>query len=163
MAAPSRGLAILSLCLSFSASLCLAIAIVGLADYSFSFFFTYRRFLLLPFFSVWACQALAAFVAALETHGIGATPRVRRGIDIDAGCGQLSTRRKKHDEKEERRRAQQQSDPGAALPSAEEAAAAASAYAAAAADEASVELRRVAGVAMARGAQPSEAAVAGGW
>jgi hypothetical protein len=107
-------------------------------------------------------QALAAFVAVLETHGIGATPRVRRGIDIDAGCGQLSTKRKKHDEKEERRRAQQpQSDTGAGTFA--EAADAASAYASTAADETSAELRRVAAAAMARGAQPSEAAVAGGW
>ncbi|MEM6929462.1 MAG: 23S rRNA (adenine(2503)-C(2))-methyltransferase RlmN [Myxococcota bacterium] len=29
------------------------------------------------------------FVAVLERHGVPATVRVRRGIDIDAGCGQL--------------------------------------------------------------------------
>ena len=29
------------------------------------------------------------FVRILGTHGITATPRTRRGIDIDAGCGQL--------------------------------------------------------------------------
>jgi 23S rRNA (adenine2503-C2)-methyltransferase len=29
------------------------------------------------------------FVAILESYGIAATVRVRRGIDIDAGCGQL--------------------------------------------------------------------------
>lgn len=36
-------------------------------------------------------QAPAArqFVEVLERHGIDATVRVRRGIDIDAGCGQL--------------------------------------------------------------------------
>ena len=29
------------------------------------------------------------FIAILETYGVPATPRTRRGIDIDAGCGQL--------------------------------------------------------------------------
>jgi 23S rRNA (adenine2503-C2)-methyltransferase len=33
----------------------------------------------------------AAFVATLERHGVPATVRVRRGIDIDAGCGQLKS------------------------------------------------------------------------
>jgi len=33
--------------------------------------------------------ALARFVAELQRHGIRATVRMRRGIDIDAGCGQL--------------------------------------------------------------------------
>jgi 23S rRNA (adenine2503-C2)-methyltransferase len=33
-----------------------------------------------------------AFVAILETRGIPTTLRVRRGIDIDAGCGQLRAR-----------------------------------------------------------------------
>lgn len=33
-----------------------------------------------------------AFVAALAQHGVPATVRVRRGIDIDAGCGQLRSR-----------------------------------------------------------------------
>ncbi len=32
------------------------------------------------------------FVAILEEHGVPATVRVRRGIDIDAGCGQLRDR-----------------------------------------------------------------------
>lgn len=32
-----------------------------------------------------------AFIAALARHGIPATVRVRRGIDIDAGCGQLKS------------------------------------------------------------------------
>jgi 23S rRNA (adenine2503-C2)-methyltransferase len=32
-----------------------------------------------------------AFVAALARHGIPATVRVRRGLDIDAGCGQLKS------------------------------------------------------------------------
>lgn len=32
-----------------------------------------------------------AFVAALASHGVPATVRVRRGIDIDAGCGQLKS------------------------------------------------------------------------
>jgi 23S rRNA (adenine2503-C2)-methyltransferase len=31
------------------------------------------------------------FVAILEEHGVPATVRVRRGIDIDAGCGQLKS------------------------------------------------------------------------
>ncbi len=35
---------------------------------------------------------VAAFVAELGRHRIPATVRVRRGIDIDAGCGQLSER-----------------------------------------------------------------------
>ena len=29
------------------------------------------------------------FIAILEAYGVPATPRTRRGIDIDAGCGQL--------------------------------------------------------------------------
>ena len=33
-----------------------------------------------------------AFREALESHGIPATVRMRRGIDIQAGCGQLATR-----------------------------------------------------------------------
>ena len=32
---------------------------------------------------------VAAFQAALEQHGVSSTVRVRRGIDIGAGCGQL--------------------------------------------------------------------------
>ena len=32
-----------------------------------------------------------AFIAELARHGVPATVRVRRGIDIDAGCGQLTT------------------------------------------------------------------------
>ena len=31
------------------------------------------------------------FIAELENSGVAASVRVRRGIDIDAGCGQLST------------------------------------------------------------------------
>jgi adenine C2-methylase RlmN of 23S rRNA A2503 and tRNA A37 len=31
-----------------------------------------------------------AFIKVLEGYGVTATPRVRRGIDIDAGCGQAS-------------------------------------------------------------------------
>lgn len=34
-----------------------------------------------------------AFVARLEEYGVPATLRVRRGIDIDAGCGQLKSKR----------------------------------------------------------------------
>ena len=37
-------------------------------------------------------EAADAFVAELERHGIPATLRVRRGIDIDAGCGQLKAK-----------------------------------------------------------------------
>jgi 23S rRNA (adenine2503-C2)-methyltransferase len=35
--------------------------------------------------------ATDAFVETLERYGVSATVRVRRGIDIDAGCGQLTT------------------------------------------------------------------------
>ena len=42
-----------------------------------------------------------AFVKVLqEEFGISATPRVRRGIDIDAGCGQLKTKVEKKERKE---------------------------------------------------------------
>eukprot|EP00611_Tribonema_gayanum_P019109 TRINITY_DN3253_c1_g1_i7.p1 TRINITY_DN3253_c1_g1~~TRINITY_DN3253_c1_g1_i7.p1 ORF type:complete len:458 (-),score=149.58 TRINITY_DN3253_c1_g1_i7:30-1373(-) len=34
--------------------------------------------------------AVAEFVDTLARHSVPATPRVRRGIDIDAGCGQLT-------------------------------------------------------------------------
>ncbi len=37
-------------------------------------------------------EAAAVFVEILESHGIPATIRVRRGIDIDAGCGQLKSK-----------------------------------------------------------------------
>lgn len=30
-------------------------------------------------------------LAILESYGVPATPRTRRGIDIDAGCGQLKS------------------------------------------------------------------------
>jgi 23S rRNA (adenine2503-C2)-methyltransferase len=36
--------------------------------------------------------ATDAFVSVLEGYGVSATVRVRRGIDIDAGCGQLTTK-----------------------------------------------------------------------
>jgi 23S rRNA (adenine2503-C2)-methyltransferase len=36
--------------------------------------------------------AVKRFVQILESYGISATVRVRRGIDIDAGCGQLKTK-----------------------------------------------------------------------
>jgi len=32
------------------------------------------------------------FIDILSTYGVAATPRVRRGIDIDAGCGQLKAK-----------------------------------------------------------------------
>jgi 23S rRNA (adenine2503-C2)-methyltransferase len=37
-------------------------------------------------------QAIAAFRAALEARGLGATIRLTRGRDIDAACGQLAAR-----------------------------------------------------------------------
>jgi 23S rRNA (adenine2503-C2)-methyltransferase len=37
-------------------------------------------------------QAIAAFRAALERHGLRATVRLTRGRDIDAACGQLAAR-----------------------------------------------------------------------
>ncbi|MCB9795239.1 MAG: 23S rRNA (adenine(2503)-C(2))-methyltransferase RlmN [Alphaproteobacteria bacterium] len=37
-------------------------------------------------------EAVAGFVEALGRFGVPATVRVRRGIDIDAGCGQLKSR-----------------------------------------------------------------------
>ena len=35
-------------------------------------------------------KAVDGFIAELEARGVPATIRVRRGIDIDAGCGQLA-------------------------------------------------------------------------
>ena len=35
--------------------------------------------------------AVQRFIAVLGDHGVPATVRVRRGIDIDAGCGQLKS------------------------------------------------------------------------
>jgi 23S rRNA (adenine2503-C2)-methyltransferase len=37
-------------------------------------------------------EAIAAFKAALEEHGMNATVRLTRGRDIDAACGQLAAR-----------------------------------------------------------------------
>ena len=37
-------------------------------------------------------DAIAAFKAVLEEHGLGATVRVTRGRDIDAACGQLAAK-----------------------------------------------------------------------
>jgi 23S rRNA (adenine2503-C2)-methyltransferase len=37
-------------------------------------------------------EAIAAFKAALEEHGIRATVRLTRGRDIDAACGQLAAK-----------------------------------------------------------------------
>ena len=37
-------------------------------------------------------ERAAAFRQLLEARGISCTIRVRRGLDIDAGCGQLATR-----------------------------------------------------------------------
>jgi len=36
--------------------------------------------------------AIQAFIAVLEQYNLSATVRVRRGIDIDAGCGQLKSK-----------------------------------------------------------------------
>ena len=41
--------------------------------------------------------AAKAFVAELAKHGLPGTVRVRRGIDIDAGCGQLADEASKAD------------------------------------------------------------------
>ncbi|MCS6910226.1 MAG: 23S rRNA (adenine(2503)-C2)-methyltransferase, partial [Anaerolineales bacterium] len=38
-------------------------------------------------------ERVARFKAILESHGIPCTVRVRRGIDVDAGCGQLAVKR----------------------------------------------------------------------
>jgi 23S rRNA (adenine2503-C2)-methyltransferase len=38
-------------------------------------------------------DAIAAFRAALEEHGVPATVRLTRGRDIDAACGQLAAAR----------------------------------------------------------------------
>jgi 23S rRNA (adenine2503-C2)-methyltransferase len=35
--------------------------------------------------------AIKQFIEILATYGIPATIRIRRGIDIDAGCGQLKS------------------------------------------------------------------------
>ena len=37
-------------------------------------------------------EAIAAFKAILDGYGLPSTVRQRRGIDIDAGCGQLRKR-----------------------------------------------------------------------
>jgi 23S rRNA (adenine2503-C2)-methyltransferase len=37
-------------------------------------------------------EAIAAFKAALEEHGVKATVRLTRGRDIDAACGQLAAK-----------------------------------------------------------------------
>ena len=37
-------------------------------------------------------QKIANFINILSTYGVGGTVRVRRGIDIDAGCGQLKSK-----------------------------------------------------------------------
>jgi 23S rRNA (adenine2503-C2)-methyltransferase len=48
--------------------------------------------------------SLAPFVDVLTQYGVVATVRVRRGIDIDAGCGQLKSKkeRKTQDIQEDR-------------------------------------------------------------
>jgi 23S rRNA (adenine2503-C2)-methyltransferase len=37
-------------------------------------------------------QAVDRFITILQSYGVSATVRVRRGIDIDAGCGQLKSK-----------------------------------------------------------------------
>ena len=37
-------------------------------------------------------QAIERFIKILGSYGVSATIRVRRGIDIDAGCGQLKSK-----------------------------------------------------------------------
>lgn len=37
-------------------------------------------------------ESIKSFITILEQHGVSATVRVRRGIDIDAGCGQLKSK-----------------------------------------------------------------------
>ncbi len=49
-------------------------------------------------------SASQAFVDELGRHGVPATVRVRRGIDIDAGCGQLADAVSKREREEERAR-----------------------------------------------------------
>ena len=39
-----------------------------------------------------AAQAIDAFRAVLEEHGLRATVRLTRGRDIDAACGQLAAK-----------------------------------------------------------------------
>jgi 23S rRNA (adenine2503-C2)-methyltransferase len=39
-----------------------------------------------------AIEAINEFIAILAEYGVSATVRVRRGIDIDAGCGQLKSK-----------------------------------------------------------------------
>lgn len=39
-----------------------------------------------------AAGRIEAFIATLEEYGVPATVRIRRGIDIDAGCGQLKSK-----------------------------------------------------------------------
>lgn len=39
-----------------------------------------------------AIEAVNEFIAVLSEYGVSATVRVRRGIDIDAGCGQLKSK-----------------------------------------------------------------------
>ena len=48
-------------------------------------------------------RAVEGFVKVLDSEfGISATPRMRRGIDIDAGCGQLKATVKKREEKKKK-------------------------------------------------------------
>mmetsp|Transcript_26214 Transcript_26214/g.56221 ORF Transcript_26214/g.56221 Transcript_26214/m.56221 type:complete len:712 (-) Transcript_26214:45-2180(-) len=50
-----------------------------------------------------------AFCDCLKNdYGISATPRVRRGIDIDAGCGQLKAKIQKREQKKEQQQLQQE-------------------------------------------------------
>lgn len=42
-------------------------------------------------------KSLDVFIDTLAKHGVSATARVRRGIDIDAGCGQLTQKKKERE------------------------------------------------------------------
>jgi len=106
-------------------------------------------------------RALKAFVDVLErAHGVPATARVRRGIDIDAGCGQLTQARQRLVEREAKRQQQQCEVPGAA--GAAGGAGAADLQEAAEA-EAATTARLGRAATMVGGGEPPEAAVAGGW
>ncbi|CEM09761.1 unnamed protein product [Vitrella brassicaformis CCMP3155] len=47
--------------------------------------------------------AVSSFIDTLKRHGVGATARLRRGIDIEGGCGQLKAETIKRQQKESQR------------------------------------------------------------
>mmetsp|Transcript_7873 Transcript_7873/g.16175 ORF Transcript_7873/g.16175 Transcript_7873/m.16175 type:complete len:485 (-) Transcript_7873:146-1600(-) len=108
-------------------------------------------------------KALSEFIHVLEkSYGIPATARVRRGIDIDAGCGQLTQRRKKADDKKDKR---ESATAAAEVETTEaEALLAVSAPTDKELEEAKAREVRVAeAAALGRSGVPSEGTVAGGW